>query len=250
MNQALQNYRNHETRLQPREDRERQVREYLPLVHRIALRLKRNLPPSVELEDLISAGCVGLLSAIERYQAERGLDFATFAEFRIKGAMLDELRGLDPLTRGERRLYRQAEKARCKLQAQLGREPADEEVARELNLEVDDWRRRSAEIQPAMEMSMLLMELRERYAEQSAQQLPDRRLQQQRLKEKLLAAVRELPERLRNIISLYYFGHLNYREIASLLQITESRVCQLHQKAVRYIRQLLLNGRPLALEDE
>ncbi|RLB59517.1 MAG: RNA polymerase sigma factor FliA [Deltaproteobacteria bacterium] len=244
MNAALQAY---QRQRQPAgSERESQVRTYLPLVRRIALRLARTLPASVDVNDLVSAGCLGLLLALERFDPGRGLDFETFAEFRIKGAILDELRSLDPLSRRERQQLRRVEALRRQLRQELGREPSDEEMARELDLDLAGWQRLSARLGPSGELSLMVLQLRRGEGFPAAEDdLPDQQLQRQRLRRALVEALQQLPERLRTVVSLYYYARLNYREIASLLGVTESRVCQLHRKAVVKIRNQLAARRSL-----
>ncbi|RME20801.1 MAG: FliA/WhiG family RNA polymerase sigma factor [Deltaproteobacteria bacterium] len=238
MNAAVKAYGNF--RPADRQDREKVVRTYLPLVKKIAYRMARTIPSSVDIKELVSAGCMGLLVALERFDPSRGLDFETFAEFRIKGAILDELRSMDTMSRRNRRLYRRIERCRSKLRNELGREPEPDEMARELGIEREEYLKLESNLSPAVEMSLAIMEMSGTGIASDGESRPDRKLQKKQLRQALKEAVVTLPERLRTVLSLYYYLRLNYREIAQLMGITESRVCQLHQKAVRLVRQRLV----------
>lgn len=235
MNAVLQAYRQHGQ--SDGDTREARVRAYLPLVRRQALRMARTLPSTVDINDLVSAGCLGLLFALERFDPQRGLDFETYAEYRIKGAILDELRALDPLSRRQRQRLRQVERCRRNLRQTLGREPSDEEMAEGLGLDVSEWQELAASLGPGGELSLVLLSLDKSNPAADGEQRPDRRLQQRQLRQALVAALRRLPERLRTVMSLYYYARLNYKEIAQLLGVSESRVCQLHRRAVLRIRE-------------
>ncbi len=233
------------------EGRDAMIQAYLPLVRRVAQRIARGLPPGVDVNDLIAAGCVGMISALSRFDPGRGLDFGSFAEFRIKGAILDELRAMDPVPRRSRRQMQQLEKVRRKLQCMLGRPPGADEMAGALELSVGDYQELEGQLTPCLEMSLVLLNQEKELAvcESSAHPLPaDKLLQQEELRHRLVQAIRALPERPKTVISLYYYSHLSYKEIALLFDVTESRVCQIHREAVALMRDFLDREEPASAE--
>jgi RNA polymerase sigma factor for flagellar operon FliA len=243
MNTALQCYRQEKQR-PTSPDRETMVQSYLPLVRRVAHRIARNLPASVDVNDLVSAGCIGLLSAVERFDPERGLDFGTFAEFRIKGAILDELRARDPVPRRSRHRIHQMEKLRRELIGILGRPPNDEEMAEHLGMELEDYHTLADSLTPCLELSLSLLDQgsgNNQMVDGGGHACPDAALQRKELRRRLVNSIRCLPERLRTVISLYYYARLSYKEISLLFEVTESRICQMHREAVNQIRTLLDN---------
>lgn len=220
-------------------DREKSIASYMTLVAAEARRIGSRLPACVELDDLASAGTIGLLSAFERYDARRGPSFGAYARYRIRWAIMDELRALDRLPRRTRRMRNRFQRAGWKLSAALGRKPTDEELARELNLSIDEYLEISAAIPAAVELSLELLErgagsLNVAAAGKFAS--PEVALQRKELRKRLIAAIECLPERQRVVISMYYYSKLNYREIASLLDVTESRICQIHRQACERLR--------------
>ncbi len=219
--------------------KETTIQQNLSLVRRVAYRIAAHLPSSVEIEDLISAGCVGLLMALERYDSEVGLDFATFAEYRIKGAILDNLRTLDPLPRRSRKWLQDLERARKKLTGTLGRPPADDELADELGLAHEVYEEMFAKFSPCMGLSFVLLDgvsAAQRASEASSSPSPFDVLERRQLRGALVRAIRALPERERTVISLYYYAGLSYKEIALLFDVTDSRISQIHRLAAQRIK--------------
>jgi RNA polymerase sigma factor for flagellar operon FliA len=223
------------------------VRKYAPLVRKVAYRLIHRLPSSVEVEDLISVGTIGLLQALENYDDGKGTRFESFAEFRIKGAMLDELRGYDFMSRTARGKTNRVEKARAKLEADLGRAPTIEELAEETGLKANEVEGLIA--QSEQTAFLTLDDLNSIAADQT--EVPWELLTQARpqdpfghtffrqLRDQLMKALEEMPERLRLVMSLYYYNELNFKEIGRVLDLTESRISQLHSEAVRFLRKKL-----------
>ncbi|NMB73997.1 MAG: FliA/WhiG family RNA polymerase sigma factor [Myxococcales bacterium] len=246
MNTATMSYREEQLRSEG-SSREARILQYLPLVQRVASRLARHLPASVDRRDLVLAGCVGLIAALERFDPQRGLDFGTFAEFRIRGAILDELRALDPISRRARRRLHQVEARRRALTGQLGRPPDNEELAQDLGMSLAEFERQQAVLTPGLELSLSLLEqcgfeLPSDPEREQAQ--PDQRLLRNEARRRLTRALRRLPERLRTVVSLYYYAQLSYKEIALLFDVTESRVCQMHREAVNIMRDVMLQEGP------
>jgi RNA polymerase sigma factor for flagellar operon FliA len=226
--------------------RERLVVAYSPLVKYVAGRMASGLPTHVEEADLISYGLIGLISAIERFELEREIKFETYAIPRIRGAIIDELRALDWVPRSVRAKARQIERANVKLEHKLQRPPTDEEMAAELDMEMEDFQ--EALIQISNSTIAALDELWT-VSDSSGDQIslldtlqdpgapdPAKAADATDLKDRVADAIARLPEREKLVIALYYYENLTLREIGEVLGVTESRVSQLHTKAVLRLR--------------
>lgn len=216
--------------------------EYLPLVRRQALSMQVRLPASVELDDLIQAGTVGLLEAVGRFDASQGASFTTFASQRIRGAMLDELRSRDWLPRSVRRNARMVDEAVRRLEQHLGRAAEENEIATELDMELEEYRQllndtNSGNLLP---FEMLLEEGAEPGVEDSSQDTPLQQFLDGEKRDQLVAGIEALPEREKLLMALYYQEELNLKEIGAVLGVTESRVSQLHSQAVSRLRARLV----------
>lgn len=229
------------------DDRAALVERHLPYVRRIVERVAVFLPAGVDREDLMSAGVVGLLEALDRYDPGSGNTFLTYATFRIRGAVLSELRDRDILTRLERRKIREMRRIERQMEAELGRDVEDAELAAALNVgmeEVQDLRRLDAMCVLGFEdLGYTQPEDCQKAVDVLAHQAPADALTLLRLREMsdgLAAAIEELPEKERLIMSLYYEKDLTMKEIGAVLQVTESRVCQIHGKAVKRVRERLV----------
>jgi len=223
-------------------DREDQIAAHLPLLASEARRIGSRLPAWVDSDDLASAGTIGLLSAFERFDPGRGLSFGAYARCRIRWAILDELRAFDQLPRRSRQKHNRLEKVRWKLSTDFGRPPTDEEQAQELDMTMDEYLESRKSFPAALDLSLDLIErgagaLAAAGAGRFAS--PDVALQRKELRQRLVAAIELLSERQRTVISMYYYGKLNYREIAVLLDVTESRICQIHRQACESLRTFL-----------
>ncbi len=212
--------------------------EYLPMVRRQALALQVRLPSSIELDDLIQAGTVGLLEAMGRFNSGQGASFATFANQRIRGAMLDELRSRDWLPRSVRRSARAVDETVRRLEQQLGRSPEETEIAAALDMPLPEYRRllndtNSGQLLPFEE---LMAEGGESRLENRTLESPFSRLMDQEKRQQLIQAIEALPEREKLLMALYYQEELNLKEIGAVLGVSESRVCQLHSQAVSRLR--------------
>lgn len=222
--------------------REAAIARYGSLVRRVAAQLMARLPPSVELDDLVQAGMIGLCDSLARYQADQGAQFETFAMQRIRGAMLDELREADWLPRSVRRNQRAIDGAIRRLEQHLQRAPAEREVAEELGLPLHEYRQILGQARGVQ--LVYLDELHEQdseepfFARSEAAEGGElsRMLHDDRFRDALAAAIDELPDRERAVMRMYYDQELSLREIGAALGVTESRVSQLHGRAVARLR--------------
>ncbi len=222
-------------------DKEECLKEYAPLVKRIAHHMMLKLPGSVEVDDLIQAGMMGLLDAASRYDELRGAMFETYAAQRIRGAMLDELRGADWLPRSLRRDMRKIETAISRLQQKLGKAPSETEIAKELGVALPEYQQM---LQEGRGAQLLYYEdfhgegdedFFERF-EFSSDSNPLELLQDGRFRAALVEAIERLPERERQMMGMHYEQDMNLREIGEVMGVSESRVCQLHSQAVARLR--------------
>ena len=222
---------------------------YSPLVKYVAGRMSSGLPAHVEESDLISYGLVGLISAIERFEPEREIKFETYAITRIKGAIIDELRALDWVPRSVRARAREIERVNGRLEHRLHRSPSDEEISREMGISADEFQESLLKIS-----NSTVVALDELWAvsDSSGDQVslldtlqdpeapdPQQLLDQSELKDRLAEAISSLPEREKLVIALYYYENLTLREIGEVLGVTESRISQLHTKAVLRLKSRL-----------
>jgi len=223
-------------------DREQYLEKFAPLVRRMAHHMLAKLPASVQLDDLIQAGLIGLMDAIGRFEEGQGAQFETYATQRIRGAMLDELRQGDWLPRGLRKSQRQIESAMHKLEHRFGRAPSEGEVAKEMGVGLTEYQEM---LQEARGYQLIYYdqgdedEGGDNYLDRNVsdnESNPIERVSDQRFRRAVIAAIDHLPEREKLLMGLYYEQELNFREIAEILGVTESRVCQLHSQAVARLR--------------
>jgi RNA polymerase sigma factor for flagellar operon FliA len=229
--------------------RERLVVAYSPMVKFVAGRLGAGLPSHVEDADLISYGLMGLIGSIERFEPERGIKFETFAMTRIRGAIIDELRSLDWVPRSVRSRAREIEAAQAKLEHELQRVPTEAELAAKLGTSEEDLQTSLLEIANSSvyaldelwsvrDSSGDQVSLLDTIADDGAAD-PQEALATSEIKDRLTEAIASLPEREQLVVALYYYEHLTLREIGEVLGVTESRVSQLHTKAVMRLRSQL-----------
>lgn len=225
------------------EEREALVHECIPLVKRTAGRLAGRLPSHIEIQDLVQAGLLGLLNAMDRFEPERGFRFWTYAEPRVRGAMLDSLRGLDPVPRSIRRRRRELEKTLHGLEARLGRAASDKELADEIGLNLDELAKTLHEVR-GVEIGVQLAEGFDelvRYTADDNAVNPYVIVEFDEMREHLTESLKCLPEREQLLIALYYHEELTMKEIGKVLNVNESRVSQLHSRAVLRLRSQLSN---------
>jgi len=223
------------------------VKQYAPLVRRIAHQMIAKLPANVELDDMIQAGMIGLMDAVNRFEESQGTQFEVYAASRIRGSMLDELRASDWLPRSARKSQRDIENAIHRLEQRLQRAPHETEIAGELNLSVPEYREFLGEARGAQLVYFDDLgghsedeDYLERHVAATGAE-PLEMLRDKRFRGALVAAIEELPEREKLLMSMYYEQDMNLREIGAVMGVTESRVCQLHSQAVSRLRAKLKN---------
>lgn len=230
-----------------REARDELVSENLPLVYHVAHRMLRTRRGDLELDDLVSAGTMGLIDAVENFDPDRGVAFSTFASMRIRGAILDDFRRRDPVPRTIRRKRKAIRDATETLERELDRAPTDEEVARELEIRPEKLRKWRRDAQCATPVSLDARvesdegegrEQREVLPDEDAEEI-DRRIERSEEVERLRDAILELDEQARIVISLYYYEELTLREIGEVLDLSESRISQIRSKALHTLRSRL-----------
>jgi RNA polymerase sigma factor for flagellar operon FliA len=226
--------------------REQLVVAYSPLVKYVAGRLASGLPAHVEEADLISYGLLGLMNAVERFELEREIKFETYAITRIRGAIIDELRSQDWVPRSVRSRARDIERANAKLENRLQRAPTDEEMAAALDISVEEFQESLLQISTS---TIAALDELWTVSDSSGDQVslldtlhdpgapdPSRAVDESELKDRVADAIARLPEREKLVVALYYYENLTLREIGEVLGVTESRVSQLHTKAVLRLR--------------
>jgi RNA polymerase sigma factor FliA len=217
--------------------REDLVRLGLPLVRRMAFRMARRLPPNVDVNDLIGAGTEGLLKAVQHYDPDRYPHFEPYAKTRIRGAILDELRANDSLTRYGRSRMAEITNTIKELQQQLGRQPAEDEIAERLGMPLDQYQRLTGDLMRGPTLQGLSSVAADDAESNSAG--PDTTLLDNDLKRRLSLAVGKLTERTQQVLALYYQEECTQAEIGEILGVTESRVCQILGEATARLRALL-----------
>lgn len=224
-------------------DRDRLILEQLPQVHYIAARIRERLPHHVPFEDLVNAGVLGLIEAMQKYDAARAVQFKTYAKFRIRGAILDSLRELDWGSRSLRRKGRAVEEASVQLEMRLGRQPTEQEIADEMHIGLKDLHELLMQLDG---LSLVSQEVSAPYDKAETRDVienapstdkdPFEELLNVENKERLGQAIAKLDEREQRVLSLYYREELTMKEIAAVLGIAESRVSQLHSVALLRLR--------------
>ena len=227
-------------------NRDALLKQYTPLVRRMAHYMIARLPANVEVDDLIQTGMIGLADAITRYESGHGAQFETFATQRIRGSMIDELRETDWLSRTSRKEQKNIERAINKLEQRFGRSPQEHEIADEMNVPLSDYQDM---LTKARGTQLVYLEdltgrddddddvLDRHVSDEDAN--PLNILQNQKMREALVAAIKVLPEREKFIMGMYYEQDMNLKEIAEVLKITEARVSQLHSQSVARLRSRL-----------
>ena len=223
------------------------INEYAPLIKFIAQKISMRLPSNIELDDLISCGVIGLMDAIDKYDETRDNKFKTYAEFRIRGAILDELRAQDWVPRSIRDKAKVLTRAATKLETDLGRIPEDHEVADYMGISIEEY---YSLVNQAKPVSVLSIDEQATYSAGDKKSLmnlvdgikgqnPFFQVNNKSVKKKISKCIETLPERQRLVLSLYYYEELNLKDIGEVLKVTESRVSQLHAQAVSRLKEKL-----------
>jgi RNA polymerase sigma factor for flagellar operon FliA len=225
------------------EAREELILEHLPQVHLIARRIHDRLPESVSLDDLVSTGIVGLIAAIDRFDAAHNVKLKTYAEYKIRGAILDSLRGLDWAPRQQRRRSKQIEAAICAAEQRLQRSPSEEEIATELNLSIEEFHAWLVDVRglnlgslesagPDEEGQRDLL----RYISGDENEWPSQVVERAELQRLLADAISRMPGVERGILAMYYYEEMTLREISKIVGLHESRISQLKSQAILRLR--------------
>ena len=224
-------------------DRNALIKQYQPLVRRLAHHMMAKLPPSVEVDDLIQVGLIGLADALTRFEANQGVQFETFASQRIKGAMIDELRESDWMSRGSRKSQKDIARAVSRLEQKLGRTPAESEIAAELKMDLASYQDLLGKVRGTQLVYIEDMGSSEEGSDgfldhhvADADANPMELLGKQRMRQALVDSIKKLPEREQFVMSMYYEHDMKLKEIAAVLGVTESRVCQLHSQSIARLR--------------
>lgn len=231
------------TKMADKKKRDKLIMKYAPLVRNIVGKIAIRLPNHVNTDDLINTGIMGLMSALERFDETRNVRFETYARFRIRGAILDELRSMDVVPRSVRSKETRLEEAFEALLQEFGRHPTDEEVSEHLGISLEEYYKLLDEARGVCILSSddLPPDYCERYGRDDVLEKIDRNdpfslLVLSELKETLKNAIDSLPEKEKMVLSLYYYEELTLKEIGLTLDLTESRICQIHSKAILRLR--------------
>jgi RNA polymerase sigma factor FliA len=224
------------------------INDFAPLIKYIAARIAVRLPPHIDVNDLIDAGVIGLIDAIEKFDPDKRIKFKTYAEFRIRGAILDELRSMDWVPRSVRQKAKKIEEAMAEIEDSLGRPATDEETAVELGIDLQSYYHLLSETAAASLLSLNDLGDEEddssrknlvEYVIQKDKDQPSHQLQHNEMAAQISEAIFALPEKEKRVISLYYYDELTMKEIGHVLKFTESRVSQIHTKAILRMRRRL-----------
>ena len=229
-------------------DKQALIVEYTPLIRLIAQKIAMKLPPNVDLDDLISSGVIGLMDAIEKYDPSRDNQFKTYAEFRIRGAILDELRAQDWVPRSVREKSKVLEKAHRRLEQRHGRRVTVKEMAKELKISISELHELMTRVMTAstigIDDDVRQFPFQDRKSilgmlEEMRSNNPHFQANLKEVKQVIQNALKELPENERLVLSLYYYEDLNLKEIGAVLDVTESRVSQVHSQAIAKLQEKL-----------
>jgi RNA polymerase sigma factor FliA len=246
MSQLLKRYKKNPKSL-TRYEKDKLIMEYSPLIKFIAQKIAMRLPSNIELDDLISSGVIGLMDALEKYDPTRDNKFKTYAEFRVRGAILDELRAQDWVPRSIREKAKVLERANLKLEQKLGRHPSNEEVANEIGIDINELQSLIGQVRS---VNMLSLDDVGVFPNGDRKRImgildacklnnPLSSLDVKTLQNSIVDAIEGLPEKQRVVLSLYYYEDLNLKEIGRVLNVTESRVSQLHTQSISRLKQKL-----------
>ncbi|MBV8865662.1 MAG: FliA/WhiG family RNA polymerase sigma factor [Acidobacteriaceae bacterium] len=225
------------------EERDELVLEHLPQVNWIASRIHEKLPPNVELDDLISAGVVGLLAAVDNFDPTRNTTLRTYAEYKIRGAILDSIRGLDGIPIHKRKRLKQVQQAIAAAERRIRGTPGEEEIAAELNIPLSEYQQWMVELRAVSLGSLQMVDGEERdilqFLSDDEDCTPARLLERAELQRVITEGMRKMPENERTVLSLYYKEELNLREIGTVMNLHTTRISQLRAQAILRLRALM-----------
>lgn len=225
--------------------REQFVKQYAPLVKYVAGKVMAGMPQNIEFEDLVSYGTFGLLDAIEKFDTTRDIKFKTYAITRIRGAIYDELRSMDWVPRSIRQKAKEIESAIVKLETKFGRAPQEDEIAKEMGIDADEFHQTLMKLSATSLVSInepvFLNDDSDKVSiietiESPDSLKPDQIIEKEEVKGIIVKAIEDLPEKEKKVLILYYYEDLTLKEIGEVLNVTESRVSQLHTKAIFRLR--------------
>jgi len=232
------------------EERERLIIEHLPQVRLIARKIHERLPDNISLDDLLSAGAIGLINAIDNFDPKQNVKLRTYAEFRIRGAILDSLRETDWAPRMKRRLARELEAAVARAEQKLGRSPEEDEIALEAGLSVDEYRRQLSDV-AALEIGELEFVRDDRdtpvllkYVAAADEESPAMQLERSELERLIAVAIDGIPKVEKTVLSLYFYEELTLREIGEIMGLHFTRVSQIKSQAVLRLRNAIARRWP------
>ena len=225
----------------PTHERDALILEHLSQVNWIASRIHEKLPPSVQLDDLISAGILGLLAAIDHFDPSHNASLRTYAEYKIRGAILDSIRGLDGIPSHRRKYVKQVQEAISRAEQRLQRTPDEEEIAAQLNISLEEYQQWMVDLRGVSLGSLDVIENSEevgllKFIANDAEHSPEHILQQSQLEHVVALGIEKMPENERTVLSLYYKEELNLREIASVMGLHITRISQLRSQGILRLR--------------
>ncbi len=227
--------------IQSAQEREALIVEHLPQVNWIAARIHEKLPPNVQLDDLVSAGIVGLLAAVDNFDPSHNASLRTYAEYKIRGAILDSIRGLDGIPSHRRKYVKYVQEAISTAEQRLQRTPTEDEIAAELKISLEEYQRWMVDLRGVSLGSLDVLENSEevgllKFIADDSEQSPEHLLQQSQLERVITAGIEKMPENERTVLSLYYKEELNLREIASVMGLHITRISQLRSQGILRLR--------------
>ncbi len=223
------------------EEREELILEHLPQVNWIALRIQEKLPPGIELDDLISAGIVGLMAAVDNYDPSHNASLKTYAEYKIRGAILDSIRGLDGIPTHKRKRVKQVQQAIARAERDLQRTPGEDEIAAELGISLGEYQQWMVELRAVSLGSLDVIEDGEevsllKFIGDDESESPAQIFERSELERLIASGINKMPENERLVLSLYYKEELNLREIASIMGLHVTRISQLRAQGILRLR--------------
>ncbi len=225
------------------EERDALILEHLPQVNWIATRIHEKLPPNIELDDLISAGVVGLLAAVDNFDPGRNTSLRTYAEYKIRGAILDSIRGLDGIPTHKRKRLKLVQQAIAAAERKLQATPVEEDIAAELNISVAEYQQWMIDLRGVSLGSLQIVDGEEvdlmQYVSDDEEETPARLLERAELERVVTQGMKRMPENERTVLSLYYKEELNLREIGSIMNLHTTRISQLRAQGILRLRSLV-----------